>query len=337
MDPRLLNRELGERLIAFAWEEWGQMGLLASAQGRSPWAQDPEALIVFTLEVARGEPRLFDELLDWMLLNEPLLSVRRLRAMCIDDTDRALAEGALGWLALQRPQTRLVGGAPRSSHPGLEPLFRGGGPLTDIDVSFAAAGLARAPLTPSHKSQAPDPTQPINLAFRLRQILGVGIRAETIRVLLGIDAPRVTAQVLARASGYSKRNVHEALAGLTNARVISAVSVGGEQRYAAERPGWAALLDVNPKQLPIHRDWPQLLSALRRILRWSEQPELASLSDYLLGSRTRDLLEAIRPELALAGIPVSISGTSEDAWRDLTDIVERTLAAMTAGPAGSVG
>ena len=228
MDLQALNRRLGEQLVAFAWDQWGQMGILASRQGRSPWAQDPEALIVFTLEIARGEPRLFDELLDWMLLNEPLLSVRRLRAMCIDDTDRALVEGTLGWLAGQRPRARLTGRRTGEVSPIIEPLFRPAGPLTHFSPSFAAAGLARPPVDPSHKSRAPEETEPINLAFRLRQILGVGIRAEVVRILLGIGAPRVTAQVLARGSGYSKRNVHDALAGLAAAGVVSAVTVGGE-------------------------------------------------------------------------------------------------------------
>jgi hypothetical protein len=332
MDLPRLSHHLREELIAFTWGQWSQMGLLTTRQERSPWAQDPEALIVFTLEVARGEPRLFDELMDWALLNEPLLSVRRLRAMCIDDTDQMLVTAALEWLASQRPRARLQSGGGTPATATLQPLFRAEGPAGEIEASFAVAGLRRAPLSPSHKSRPPDPTQPINLAFRLRQILGVGIRAETIRVLLGIGAPWVTAAVLARATCYSKRNVHDALAGLTNAQVVSAVSVGGEQRYAAERHKWAALLGIEPGQLPIHRDWPQLLSALRRILRWSEQAELASLSDYLIASRARDLLEAVRPELAFAGIGVSISSTAEGAWRDLTKAVEGALAAISAMP-----
>jgi len=328
VDPRALNGRLGERLIAFAWGQWAQMGISAPARGRSQWAQDPEALIVFTLEAARGEPRLFDELLDWTLLNEGLLSVRRLRAMCIDDTDRALVAGTLGWLALRRPRPRLAGGGRKPSGADLQPLFRPAGPLGDLDPGFAAAGLARAPPAPSHKSRAPDPNEPINLAFRLRQILGVGIRAEVVRILLGVHAPRVNAQFLARASGYSKRNVHDALSGLTAAGVVTAVATGGEQRYAADRDAWAALQHSDPAALPEHRDWRELLAALRRILRFTAQPGLEGLSEYLLASRTNDLLEAIRPELALAGIPTSIGPTPEGIGRDLEEIVARLLATL---------
>jgi hypothetical protein len=330
VDVSTLNRRLSDQLVAFAWDEWAQMGVLATPHRRSPWAQDPEALIVFTLEVARADARLFDELMDWLLVNESLLSVRRLRAMCIDQTDRALVAAALGWLARQRPRARLGNREPLADATTLQPLFRSGGPVSKADEDFAAAGWARPPLTPSHKSSPPDPLAPINLAFRLRQILGVGVRSEAVRVLLTTDAPRVNAQTLAHSTGYAKRNVHEALSGLSKASVVSAFTVAGEQRYKANRPAWAALLGCSPEELPSDRDWPQLLGALRRILRWSSRPELATMSDYLLASSARDLIEDIRPDLAFAGIPADLSSSPENTLRELEVVIERLLAKIGA-------
>jgi hypothetical protein len=330
VDASTLNPHLSDQLVAFAWDEWAQMGLLATPHRRSPWAQDPEALIVFTLEVARADARLFDELMDWMLVNESLLSVRRLRAMSIDETDRALVASALGWLARRRPRARLGNREPSADAATLQPLFRPGGPVSKADEDFAAAGWARPPLTPSYKSSPPDPLAPINLAFRLRQILGVGVRSEAVRVLLTTDAPRINAQTLAHSTGYAKRNVHEALAGLSKAGVVSAFTVAGEQRYKADRPAWAALLGCSPDELPADRSWPQLLGVLRRILRWSSRPELATMSDYLLASSARDLLEGIRPDLSFAGIPVDLSPSPEAILRELEEVVECLLATIGA-------
>jgi hypothetical protein len=324
---------LGNQLVTFAWDEWAQMGLLATPHRRSPWAQDPEALIVFTLEVARADARLFDELMDWLLVNESLLSIRRLRAMCIDDTDRALVAAALGWLARRRPRARLGNRRPTSeATTTLQPLFRSGGPVSKADEDFAAAGWTRSPLIPSRKSSPPDPMAPINLAFRLRQILGVGVRSEAVRVLLTTDAPWVNAQTLARSTGYAKRNVHEALAGLSKAGVVSAFTVSGEQRYTPDRPAWAALLGCSPDELPCDRDWPQLLGALRRILRWSSRPELATKSDYLHASSARDLIEGIRPDLAFAGILVDLSSSPENTLGELEVVIESVLMTMQPTP-----
>lgn len=272
--------------------------------------------------------------------------------MCIDEVDRALVGAALGWLARRRPRARLSSPdrdnrgdrgnrgdrsgrqnrGPASAAPTLQPLFRSGGPVREPDGDFAAAGWLRPPLIPSHKSSPPDPMTPINLAFRLRQILGVGVRSESVRVLLTTDAPWVNAQTLARSTGYAKRNVHEALAGLGKAGVVSAFSVNGEQRYTPDRPAWAALLGCSPGGLPAGRDWPQLLGALRRILRWSSQPELAIMSDYLLASSARDLIEGVRPDLAFAGIPVDLTPSPENTLSELEQVIESVLMTMNADP-----
>lgn len=185
----------------------------------------------------------------------------------------------------------------------------------------------------SRAARPPHPTAWINLAFRLRHILGVGIRSEIVRVLLTTDDARVTAQTLAQSTGYAKRNVHDALTGLTTAGVVSAVAVRAEQRYAADRAAWAALLGSSPGNLPIHRDWPQLLGVLRRILRWSAQPELEHASAYLGASRTRDLLDSLRPDLAFAGIAVGATPTAAGAWDGLEETVDRTLAMLDGSPA----
>ncbi len=333
MDASALNRRLSDQLVAFAWDEWAQMGMLATPHRHSAWAQDPEALIVFTLEVARVEPRLFDELLDWMLVNERLLSVRRLRAMCIDETDRSLAAAALAWLARQHPRARLGIRMNETAPSTLRALFRPKIQLGTADEAFASAGWLRPALSPSHKSRPPDPMAPINLAFRLRQVLGVGIRAEVVRVLLTTEAPWVNAQTLARSTGYAKRNVHDALAGLSAAGVVSAFTVGGEQRYVADRHAWAALLGSGSDELPVHRDWPQLLAVLRRVLRWSAQPDLVTMSDYLRASRTGDLLEAVSSDLAFAGVPIHHSRSPDDMWRNLEEICERALKVIHVGDA----
>jgi hypothetical protein len=328
MDPTTLKEQLEQGLVEFAWGEWAQMGVLATPHIRSPWAQDPEALIVFTLEIARYEPRLFDELLDWMLTNEALLSIRRLRAMCIDETDRALIAAAIAWIARRRPRARLRVESPDSNPQPLQPLFHGSGLVPEADPDFAAAGLLRPSFAPSGKSLAPDLATSINLDFRLRAILGVGIRAEIVRIMLTAQTPWMTAQALARASVYAKRNVHEALTNLTAAHVVSASTVDGEQRYTIDKTAWAALLLSVPAELPSHRDWPQLLGTLRTILRWTQQEELENASDYLRASSARQLLDHIRPELAFAGIAIDSHPTAESAPQQLQIAVERTLSAL---------
>jgi hypothetical protein len=71
----------------------------------------------------------------------------------------------------------------------------------------------------------------------------------------------------------------------------------------------------------MHVDWPGLLLCLRRILRWSRSTSDADLSDYIVSSSARDLLEKIRPDLEAAGIHLPRGTRSATALDDLASII----------------
>ena len=58
---KMLLSELRERVrqgfLEFAWRQWAQMGVSANIAGFDRWAIDPEALILFTIGVARRDPQ----------------------------------------------------------------------------------------------------------------------------------------------------------------------------------------------------------------------------------------------------------------------------------------
>lgn len=330
MRPSALSERLGAALRDFAWDEWGQMGVLAAPRRRSPWAQDPEALLVFTLEIARDDPRLFDEVMDWMLVNEPQLSVRRLRAMRRDPDDGRLLDAAVAWLAGNRPRVRLAARGDRFEGPP-ELLFRGlSTPIRDPDPAFAAYGFLRPALEPSGKAGTPDVKAPINFAFRLRHLLGVSARAEIVRHLLTADDP-VSLDALTSSVGFAKRNVQEALTSLHSAGVVTSLGGRGTQRYGTDPDGWSRLLAIGVGERPVHRDWRQLLGGARAIVRWMRDPGLDDLSDYMLASRTRDLLEEVRGSFEQVGIPVGRT-PGAGAWEDLEVLVDGMLRTLDLEP-----
>jgi hypothetical protein len=329
MPTSALRTSLDAALLDFAWSEWAQMGVFASASRSSPWAVDPEALIVFTLEIARDDPRLFDELLDWLLRNEPLVSVRRLRSFAVDPEDRLLVDGALAWVGAHRPRARLRGR--RLPQPSGEPvpLFTESGfPMREPDPSFLSVGFLRPPVEPSAKSQAPDLRAPINFAFRLRQVLGLGARAEVARLLLTSAAPSMSTAELGAGAGYARRNVLDAVGVLQEGGVVSAVRGAGGQRFAIDRGAWAGLLGLGVEELPEARAWPQLLGALVHMRRWLRDVESQELSDYMRASRARDLLEEIAMPLSIAGVEIARSPGVETAWSDLERTVASAVAAL---------
>lgn len=335
MSASTLRDGVTGRLTAFAWDEWAQLGVFAQTNRRDQTAADPEALLLFTFEVGRSDPRLFDEALDWLLTNERLVSVQRLRNLCRDDDDRDLVEGALLWVARQRPRSRA---APprvrerRATEP--RPLFYDvARQVREPDEAFLAVDLLKPATEPSKKSRAPDPDDPINFAFRLRHFLGLGSRPEVIRYLLTAPVTDASALAIADAAAYAKRNVNETLTSLVASRIVTAYEHGNERRYYLDRALWGQFLRFQQNSWPTYRDWPRLLGAIRQLSRWLQDPALDDFTPYMLASNARTLMEQVEPELALAGVPRSgmLEGEGEHYWQTFVETAERLLATLESG------
>jgi len=322
-----LREQLQAHLASFAWNQWGQLGVQVPAMRHDHWAADPEALILLSLEIGREDPRLTDEVLDWLAVNERLISVQRLRNLVADEEDRALVEGAIDWLAGQRRRARLTPKGAEETSLRSEPFYRRlGDVIAEPDPAFLAQGLLKPPVEARLHSRPPDLEAPIAFAFRLRALLGFGARAEAMRVILTVDAPWMSVQAIAASTAYTKRNVQEALGQLRAAGALRSSVLGNEQRFQAPRQRWAEFLEL--EEFPLHRDWPQLFVAYRRLLCWAAAHETAELSPYMLASEARTLAEELSDDLRFAGVPFDASGPpGEDYW---DAIAERLLRVMPA-------
>jgi hypothetical protein len=320
---------LEEGLVAFAWKEWSQLGIFASSEGHSHRAQDIEALLLFTFEVARTDPRLFDEVLDWLVTNEHLISVRRLRTLAKGSDDPSLTAAVLEWLAQHRPQARFSTSDDRPPSDKGQRLFLNeeGFSIRHRDAAFARHGWIRSTAIPSGKSVPVDLRQPIAFGLRLRRLLGTGARAEVVRFLLCTETPRATASIITHSAVYTKRNVQEALYELGDARVVTVANAGHEARYGIDRTRWAMLLD-HDGHFPAHVDWVQLLRALTKILLWLRANATAQASEYLRASAARALIEDVRQDLEWAGIAPTQSRTSADAFYELDRLVGQSLTVL---------
>lgn len=326
MSTSALRDSVRAALVGFAWDQWAQMGVFATSQ-RPPdtWAQDPEALLVFTLDVTRDEPRLFDETLDWLRLNSSLMSGRRLTRLSAPNAEvDALVRASVAW-ATKRGSTLRMG---RSEERALAPpvtVSRGGESPPRTDETFRFHGFLKPPTELSGKSVAPAPEAPVNFAFRLRMLFGVGSRAEIVRFLLTSDVPRSTTLAVAEAAVSTKRNVNDALNELTAAGAITRFVVGNEARYSIDRRRWAGFLELGDTEIPTFRDWPALLPALAEIHRWLSTPGVEVLGDYLRASEARQLVQRIKPKLVRGGVSVQEHGIAAAYWPSFVATVENAL------------
>lgn len=333
-----LRSRVTTSLTQFAWDEWSQMGVLTAPRRRSEWASDPEALLLFTFQVARTDPRLFDEVLDWIALNEELISAQRLRNTAASEEDTRLVEAALTWLSAHR-RAPIRGTRSSTVRGKTELLFYESREPQTPDPSFAMHGFLKPVTRPTGNSQSPDLRLPVNFAFVMRHVFGVSSRAEVMRFLLTATkrspigpAPLFTALVIADAAGYAKRNVQETLNSLACANAVRLMMRGHERLYSIEVDAWAEALNA-AQPLPSHRDWPHALLAFRELHRWIWRADLEGLTPYMQASEARVLMSDLIATLAHAGIPVHERRPSVGAeyWDTFADSVEQALSHLESG------
>ena len=324
MSISALRDRVHPALVEFAWSQWAQMGVFANAGRRDLWAQDPEALLVFTLHVGRRDPRLFDEVLDWLRRNGRLVSGRRLATLCPPgDAEHPVVAAAVDWARVHGSPLR------PGDHPLVAvaetPLFA----TTHVmkaDPIFRGHGYLKPATNPSFNSVDPDLSAPVNLAFKLRQHFGLSSsRPEIVRFLLTSDVPDADALAVADNAGYTKRNVSETLAALLAAGSVTRYTKGNEGRYSLDRPRWANFLGLTVAGLPVYRDWPRLLRALQELDRWLGMTGATDLSDYMQASEARALMEHLEPMLTAAGVHVSHEGAGAGYWPTFEGNVARLL------------
>jgi len=336
--------ELGGLVTSFLWRQWAQLGVSGAREGHDAWSQDPEVLLSATLELARGEPRLFDEVADWLALNHSRLSMQRFRNALAAGAggNEAISAGLCSALSREAPGFRW--GLPRSKAAATrEPLFDGttGAWSGAVDEAFLRAGLVRGPLRLSGRSRPPVLTAPICLAFRLRELLGVTARAEVVRVLLlHPDRELGTAQVTS-ACLYAKRNVAQALASLAAAGAVAQRTRGRADLWAIDRPRWLSFLGVRASAAPRWVDWPPLLRALLVLTRWLQGRDWQQVTPYLQASEAREIAGIVGAELSAAlpewQVPDSRRLTGEAYLERFTDNVRRALRFLAGDSGGRAG
>src|SRR3989337_1561409 len=68
-----------DRLLDLLWRQWSALGVPGRTTIEERRVVDPESLLLISLTVGRYDARLFDEILDWLVVNGAFLNVQRLR------------------------------------------------------------------------------------------------------------------------------------------------------------------------------------------------------------------------------------------------------------------
>src|SRR5258708_3265973 len=164
---KTFKQEYQNLLLNFLWRQWSALGVAGQASGEDAWIIDPEALLLLTCTLGRHEPRLFDEMLDWLRENGRFMNVMRLKRILQMEKfagERVLAAVA-GVLAKGTEATKWKMLANSVDQPAAEEIFffaPDGKPqpvLGEPEPHFARCGFRRGPLRLRGYSQKFRPSQ----------------------------------------------------------------------------------------------------------------------------------------------------------------------------------
>ena len=302
-----------EQLLSLLWRQWTALGV-AGATGRSDKSLvDPEALLLMTCGLGRRDPRLFDEMLDWLCLNDWTINVQRLANVARTETwsGAPVLAAVAGFMTTQKTQAlkwKRLARLP-ATFPPAEELFQfdDGKPLPVLgepESIFARYGFQRGPLRLRGYSRVFRPLTPAALLLQLRALFGLAVRAEVIAYLLTHETGHAAG--IARDTCYHKKSVQETLLQLHGTGIVGVRAEGREKLYRVEVAPWLALLCRNAP-LPQWINWPPLWSALDQIWLGLNDPRLTGLEPLMQASLLRQLMVAVRPAIERAGFDKVLS------------------------------
>jgi hypothetical protein len=312
-----------ERLLTFLWRQWSSLGVLGESGTEEDWIIDPEPLLVFSLQMGRYEPRLFDEILAWLEANSHLLDAARLRRLLQkQDAETVRLMGATLQYVSSRGDKRKWQNLVRfcdstwkkqEDKISADSLFKekSGKPHplvldNKIEPNFIVFGLNR----PRIRVQKPGKAAPINaranLRFLLRSLFSTGAKAETILYLLTHEGGRP--RDIAESVGLFWLSIQQALLDLARSGLVLTRSKGKKVEYWLSQPKWWEFLasaSYEGNTPPKWVNWMAIFSALSTA--WKTVDELAAgtHSDYMTSSKLQDSLDFIGQEFARAGYDIS--------------------------------
>ena len=295
-----------DQLLGLLWRQWSTLGVPGQTTMEERRVIDPESLLLLSMTIGRYDARLFDEILDWLVVNGAFLNVQRLRNLMKRFDFQSQAQlSAISGLLMKKSNDPLKWkrlAAPRSPR-NPEPLFflKSGKPIPTPDEKapeFSPYGLLRGPIKLRGHAQ-PFPTKGMpSLLLRLRALLGVNARCELFCLLAA--AEEIHPSDVARQTGYSPRTMQNTLAEMARSGVVQMRSGNRDKWYSLNSGVLDYLLKPEGSTTP-WINWAPLFRALEMLWIRVIDPKWQNLDPLTLASELRRLGKEIRPLLADAG------------------------------------
>ena len=313
---RVSREQFRNRVLEFLWRQWSALGFAGGDPATERWIIDPEALLWITTRLGR-EPRLFDEVFDWLDINGSFINLQRLKTLGQRIGDAGVLAAMAEHLSRRTVHAKWKVFARKTTGSRVpELLFPGIPSVRAPDEIFARHGWLRGPVRFRHLSQSPDPRRPTNLLLQLRALFGLQARAEVMAYLLAQESGH--AGEMARRLGYFPRTLQSTLNDLARSGQVEFHREGLEKRFQLRHDDWRFLHagSTGPGThfmgYPRWVDWVDGFEALEAVARFLDRPELEKASPELRAIEMRAAVEALDPGWVRQNIRIPPGAAAED-------------------------
>ena len=314
------REQLLDLILNFLWREWSALGVLGQSAGEERWVIDPEPLLVFSLQLARYEPRLFDEILAWLETNGKWLDVARLRHIIRrqdENTVRVVGGSVVfmlahgnerKWLNLAKYCEQRYIAQPAAGWQ--EVLFKEKSgkdyppAVNNNDPDFLLFEINRQKIHVQKEAREVPVNASSNLRFMLRALFGVGGKSEILLYLMTHEAARP--KEIAADIGLFWLGVQQTVSDMSKSGLVLTRQNGKRLEYRVLQNKWWEFVSpgIQESSRPKWLDWNAIFAALYGL--WTTVDAISdnSVSEYMKGSRLQDSLEKLAMEFGRAGIAV---------------------------------
>ncbi len=303
MSVQEYKRRLFEAVLNLLWRHWTALGIPGHMAVQDPeTVLDPEALLIFSAGFARYDQRLYDLILDWLQIHSRQINIQRLKALHAKTEWKDTA--SLGYIASVIAEAE----PSRWSRPaedysakdtcGTAVLFRNSDNtpeefIPENDSLALRRGFLRNVRQVSGKIPPELPQNTVSLLLRMRGILGISARAETILVLLTSGACKI--QDIADRSGFCWKSIQDVLTELTAGNLVGAISgiVSNGKQYCLKDP--EKILRFLDVRSPFFAAWTPIYDSIGLLWQTCSNPALAEVSEETFQNELKNLyLDKIR-------------------------------------------
>ncbi|MBU4176009.1 MAG: helix-turn-helix domain-containing protein [Actinobacteria bacterium] len=311
--------KISKGVLDILWSQWSTLGAYLTTEQTTTIVVDPEAALVGTCSIGRADPRLFDEVLDWLTVNHGLVKTTRVKRFINDDTKEtartvaavadyisSVVERKVLDSIVEQERDRIAHGSAGE----VDSLFwenavdtKGRRNKRELDPKFLEWGFERSRIEARRLSGTPDLKNPANIMLLMRSHYGRSARADILTYLL-TGKPANSYQI-ALMIGYNQSTVYRELAAMSAGGLVKQEGRGKSTQFWVDRDKLArSLWHTESTAIPVFFNWAGIYRAFADALATLKELVKTKLGDVLKVEAYIDLSERIVPILRGAGEPL---------------------------------